>query len=95
MAAVHTGDGVHVYHEVDYYWNSPNKIWHVYEVSQNVPFDFWPNKTNMTIYVPFEFSRFRVDEFVKFDEFSEELPLHTKWLGGLKISLIPTFDYYW
>ena len=43
--------------------------------------------------LPFEISLFRLDEFVKFDEFDEKLPVHTKWLDGSKISLIHTYDY--
>ena len=45
--------------------------------------------------LPFEVSLFRIDEFAKFDQFGEKLPVHTKLLGGWKISLIPIYDYYW
>ena len=38
---------------------------------------------------------FRVDEFVKFDEFDEKLLVHAKWLDGWKISLMPIYDSYW
>ena len=36
---------------------------------------------------------FRVNEFVKFGEFDENLPAHTKLLDTGTI--IPTYDYYW
>ena len=37
---------------------------------------------------------FRVDKFVKFEEFDDKLSVHIKWLDGCKISLIPTYDHY-
>ena len=36
-----------------------------------------------------------VMEFVKFDEFDEKLPVHTKWLDEWKTSRIYTYNYYW
>ena len=33
---------------------------------------------------------FRVDEFVNFNKFDEKFRVHTKWMNGRKISLIPT-----
>ena len=40
---------------------------------------------------------FRVDEFVKFDEFNEKLTAHPRDWKGRKISQIhvPIYDYYW
>ena len=46
-----------------------------------------------SVYRSMEVSLFRVDEFVKFDEFDENLPIHIKGLDRWKILLIPTYDY--
>ena len=34
------------------------------------------------LFIAIEVSLFRADKFVKFDEFGEKLPVHTKWLDG-------------
>ena len=41
------------------------------------------------------FTLFRVNEFVKFDQFNEKLPIHSRYLDRWKISVITTHDHYW
>ena len=50
---------------------------------------------NLFVLKVLEVSRFRVDEFVKFDEFNEKLPVHTDWLNGPKILLKSVPIHYW
>ena len=55
------------------------------------------HQQNLFILKVVEVSFFRVDEFVKFDEFNKKLPVHIQWLDGWLISQIyvPIYDYYW
>ena len=55
------------------------------------------HKSNLNDYVVRQsrFPFFRFDKFVKFDEFEEKVPAPTKRLDGSRISLLPTYDYYW
>ena len=53
------------------------------------PCGWFKRHYELNCWVTFEVSLFRLDEI------DEKLPVHIKWLDGWKISLMPTYDYYW